>query len=373
MSELDAYYTPPEIADVVAGAFPNRANGVYVDPAAGGGSLLLALKRRFPSATLWGMDIDAAAVSALRRRSWVDTASRADFLSARSVSSSGVGRSRAKVTGVVLNPPFSYRGGSASTVRLGERSWVLPIALRFLARSLDQFTPADGVAAILPLGSYLGEKYQSFWGHVRETYTVEELARPSNAAFAGTRASSVIVRLQPGAFPSTESVVPEARHQGCVEVVRGRVQIHALKKNGSLSQRGGVRFVHTSDLARRVSTRAPATVQHVQVGRLRTQGPMVVVPRVGNPGSFRPIVVDQSVVLSDCVLALRPIGELSVSSIVSILEREWPLFGEKYTGTGARYITVGSVLRFLGDLGFHGMHVRADSRAGLCGAAHPLL
>ncbi len=368
MKARDAYYTPDHLADVVAGAFPARDGGVYVDPAAGHGSLLRGVRRRFSSATLWALDVDGSAVDRLRSDPAIDLVSRADFLNRRSVSSSVVGRARMNVSGVVINPPFSYRGGSKATMPFGGHLWALPVALRFLVRAVEQFSPHDGIVAVLPLGSYVGEKYQSFWEHLRSLFEVVEVARPSTGTFSGTRASSVVVRIGAHAPRVHRLGQVQAFHRGCVEVVRGRVQVHAVRRLGVLatSSESGTRFIHTSDLSRTRGRSARAITSVPLATTLVTLGPMVVVHRVGSPRWGAPLVVESEAVLSDCVFALRPRGNLSVESLLAIITDAWASFDERFGGTGSPYITVKGLIAFLADLGLHGEHLRASAAPSVC-------
>src|SRR6478736_5920944 len=89
---LGRYYTPQRLADLVVDAL-DASPDVVVEPSVGGGAFARAIRRRWPSARLVGVDVDPAA----RGLALCDEAIVDDWLSASSGMVADV---------VVGNPPF---------------------------------------------------------------------------------------------------------------------------------------------------------------------------------------------------------------------------------------------------------------------------
>lgn len=77
---LGRYYTPQKLADLVVDAIDFDAPGVVVDPSVGGGAFARAIRRRWASARLVGVDLDPEA----RGLALCDEAEVDDWLSASS-------------------------------------------------------------------------------------------------------------------------------------------------------------------------------------------------------------------------------------------------------------------------------------------------
>lgn len=363
---IDQFFTPRWAADLVAAALPKDFCGAIIDPAAGAGSLLEAVEVSGRKSTLLAMDSDKQVVEDLRRRhpSWVISA--ADSLEDRSRSSSRAWRyaRTAGVDWVVLNPPFSYRGGPAIRVEFGAFSGRVSPSAQFVAISLAELRPREGMIAILPDGVVRGEKYEAFWREVEKTYRITEVADLRNTTFEGARARCRILKLvtrkagdidqRAIAVTRADQIVAGCR---CVEIIRGRVPRHVSLR------RGGARapFLHTTDVndsqIRGSSRDAPR--------ELATRGPAVLFPRVGNPTGKVAILGQSLAVLSDCLIALRPL-EAGASELASRLRAEDLNLSQLYRGTGAPYVTLRSLKDFLMERGFNASLVPASSRRGSC-------
>jgi hypothetical protein len=79
-------------------------------------------------------------------------------------------------------------------------------------------------------------------------------------------------------------------------------------------------------------------------------GPAVLLPRVGIPKVDKLCLlgVNEKVVLSDCVLAIKTSTEYESNMIRSALLDNWTEFSKIYKGTGAKYTTVSRLKTFLG-------------------------
>lgn len=359
---IDAYYTPPSLADAVAQAMPPDLSGAVLDPTVGGGALLTAVEKRFGNrVALYGVDVDATAIRTLRkmRPNW--RLSTADILEAKSRSGAGAWRSaRASLDAIVLNPPFSYRGNGGVEATYGDYRGRVPPSIRFLITILSELAPRRCIVALLPDGALDADRNRAVWSQIATRYSVERLDRFKSSSFSGARVSTSLVRLIPRAEPMPPAQIAPGPVKGlvsgcgCLELIRGRVQVHSLTTR---PPNDPVPFLHTTGLAKNELPVAP--------GELADYGPLVAVSRVGCWAEPRVIPVGK-IVLSDCVIGLRPCDTTQLALLARSVVAATPTFLGAYRGTGAQYLTVGDVERVLRGAGWHPHRVRAGSPPGSC-------
>ncbi|MBF9335912.1 SAM-dependent DNA methyltransferase [Microbacterium lacticum] len=366
---IDQHFTPTWLADAVANAAPTDLSGLVIDPAAGMGSLLERMERRYGDAvSLAAVDNDAGVTAALSRMHPVWTVSHADTISARSRRSSQVWRAAARLgtAFVVLNPPFSYRGGPSRVVQFGNFRGRLSPALEFLAIALSELKPSAGAAAILPAGVVDGEKYSEFWDVLGSTYSVSVVEEVGPDAFVGVHAKTKLVRLSPAVSRmqaehntgESQTSTPRARSGcRCVEVIRGRVPRHRKFENSHAS----APYIHTTELQQSGVTKPPLMAPL----EFSTSGALTLLPRVGYPNNKIARFDSGPIVLSDCVLALRCADKSTDELHASLLESIDELRA-LYSGTGAPYVTLSRLTAFLQTKGWHPQVVAASASPGRC-------
>ncbi len=372
---IDQHFTPDWLADLVSAALPENLRGLAVDPAAGSGALLASLARRGREHLLpVAMDSDPDVVSELRVRHPTWTVSAADSLSRRSRVSSKAWRLTQEmgVEVVLLNPPFSYRGGPSTSVAFGDFSGRLSPAAEFLVMALTELRPRYGIVAIMPDGVVNGQKYESFWEEVRRTHRVRTLSQLNNSSFAGVRASCSLLEIVSREVGEHEEAVnaPDTLNQSlrlsdvietsgcrCIEVIRGRVPRHRVHAEVGAT----APYIHTTHV------NGHALVQGTERAptRLASRGPFVVLPRIGYPKDKVAVVGPDPVVLSDCLIALRPVA-CSPDDLAGHVRASLGRLARQYTGTGAPYITVDRLTRFLSQAGWHPVVVSASTDRGNC-------
>lgn len=372
---IDQHFTPDWLADLVAASLPATLRGTAVDPAAGTGALLASLDRNgLGHLRPVALDIDPLVVSHLRNAYPRWTVSTADFLSPRSRASSRAIRevNGSDVTVVLLNPPFSYRGGPAANVTFGNFVGRLSPAARFVATSIESLRPTYGLVAILPDGVLNGEKYAAFWREVERTHRVRIIQRLTNGSFAGVRARCSVVEIltkplgteigsrrvdQPHNGEERSASGSVASRCRCVEVIRGRVPRHRHFS----PEADSVDYLHTTSIRSNAVVASPDRAPR----RLATRGPFVLIPRVGFPSGKIAASGSESVVLSDCLIALRPL-QATPGELATELSDNLAQLKQQYTGTGAAYVTVERVVRFMRMLGWHATTAPASGTPGAC-------
>jgi predicted RNA methylase len=363
----DSYYTPADLADELVQLLPQITEGLIVDPAMGEGALLHAARSRFGEAvSLAGIDIDPVVVRAAERNGLL--ASRANFLSQPARNSTTAWRAaRAQAGAVLLNPPFSTRGMAGQPVSFAGKIFNVGPALHFLLTCLQETQPNFGFAAILPAGAVEADRYAALWRLLADRYALVTKKVSGSDRFSGARVTAYLMYLsekdgqlsldsqQAVAFPGNPGQQPR-----CVEAIRGRFPVHLQRK---FDNADGVRFLHSTDLG---APRKPASGgSKLGPAHLAIEGPFFALRRVG--GWRSPAFVHAgSYVLSDCVIALRPVDDGSFADLQSDLKENTGRLSAAYGGTGAKYITMRRLSLALADLGWR-MHLRQKRPEGVAG------
>lgn len=341
---LDDHYTPVELARIVIKHVGMRQPKIIADVAAGEGSLLLQAERRWPSARIVATDIDRGAVSHLlraRKHRW--KVGRCDFLVANSRAASRPLRDvRGQVNLLLLNPPFSCRGGSYRIVDLVDGPLRASVSMAFVLVGLEYLSPRGQAVVILPAGSLYNKKDEAAWMCIQKRFAVQDLAHWNKKAFPGCAASSVLVKLTPhgsadrAAF-SSERGSPRRRArkpQSSAVIVRGTCPIHEIPKDAT-----GPRLVHYTDLrdARVVLNGHRGDGAHRCIA-----GPAVLIPRVGRitPDKVTIFTSTRRVMISDCVIGLKTHSARTARQLRKLLIDNFGLLAGEYLGTGAPHITL---------------------------------
>lgn len=359
----DAFYTPDALANEVLAAATNTPTSV-MDPAVGDGSLLRAATATWPGVRILGLDVDRGQI-ARNRASHPDwTLGQVDMFSDRSRAASAVWRStRASIDLMLLNPPFSYRGGQSKHLAYEGSEYALTPASAFIAHAITRLAPDGELLALLPAGVLALERDAKFWSALAMRWTVETVAEFSSTAFSGTRTRSVLVAVRPQVASQPAAILDlPLRAHTCLELVRGRVPVHALTQ--ILPTGASAPFLHTRDLAD-LSGRV-ATVSRASAS-LATPGPFVTLPRVGRVRGehIKLVRSPHAVVLSDCVFALRTGNTQGHADLQATLLESLPELQREYVGGCAPYLTIRRLQYFLGQRGYCCHHVPASSSVSL--------
>lgn len=337
---VDTHYTPSALAATLVQAASAERPKLVADLAVGNGDLLLAAEHAWPAARFVGTDIDPRAVRRLSRLrpSW--TVGRCDLRNARSRRSCLALKSlRNSASLLLLNPPFSCRGGTRFSIPTASGPMYASTALSFLLLATDYLAQGGHVACILPLGCLHNEKDMAAWKQVESQFHVEVIDHCSIRTFPDAAANTVLVRLSPR---SSKEAIPRSptisrvivAGQFCVRIIRGCCPMHRMRLDVNKPP-----LVHYTDL---------------RDGRVRLNGrqgfgtyrcvtgPAILLPRVGQftLAKIATLPHGLKVMLSDCVLALKPTHrEFIVPLRQKLVDNFFDLRGQ-YTGTGAPFITL---------------------------------
>ena len=130
-------------------------------------------------------DIDCQAVRNLRKFSDGWRTGVCDFTNPRSRQSSPVLRSlNGRTNLVLLNPPFSCRGGKRVSARVGGLTSECSPGLAFVVNSIDYLTEGGELIAVLPQGSLTSERDAATWALLRRIGDTEVLKNNGFGTFA---------------------------------------------------------------------------------------------------------------------------------------------------------------------------------------------
>lgn len=333
-SSEDAHYTPSEVADrlIDFGELPTRGLRV-ADFAAGRGALLQAFESSRRDCRVYASDRSAEAVRHLRTKHPGWTVGRVDFLSPRSRAQSPVTDSRAWYDLVLLNPPFSYRGGRFHDAMAGTERLTGSPAACFVATASNY---SDHILAVLPKSTFVSTRDQAIWSLLKRSWRIELGAELGRTTFEKRHATTVLVslkldpRLRPTPILGQSDTSPGIGFQ----LVRGCTPMHRLTADLS-----GVHVAHTTGLRNhnfpRMSGAAPSA------GR-RVSGACVLLPRVGLPDPKKIIAhfAREPLLLSDCVFAI-PCETIEQAELVAKnLRANWSTLKFAWAGSCAPYTTV---------------------------------
>jgi predicted RNA methylase len=341
----DQINTPPDLCRKVIGCVQRSTVCTVADFAAGTGKLLRAASARWGEATVCALDIDAGIVRKLRREQPAWIVSRGDFLRRTSRKRCRIFRHvTCGVDLILLNPPFSSRGGSRCQVSVGLEVLSCSRAAAFVISALPFMSNDGEVVAIIPAGSLNSEKDRKAWALVHETFRVSIVGTNGHDAFEGCSARTVVVHIarrnHAEEIRSVDCEQPAPRASKLV-LYRGRLQMHLRNATGPAM----VPLVHSTCLRNGLVDLSLLRVSNASV---KIKGPVLLLVRVGEPKRDKVVFYRgrKTFALSDCVIALKA-RTRELAMLYERVTRHWLSIVPLYRGTGAKYITVAEIARFL--------------------------
>lgn len=348
---LDAYYTPRLLAEGLVDLVSLSSVKSIADFAAGGGDLLRAAAARWPRARMLATDVDRVAVSQLRRStSW--EVGRCDFFNVCSRRASSLLRNnKRKVTLVLANPPFSYRGGEHKVVRIEGAQIRCSPAMAFILTSAEYLAPGGQILAIIPASSLTSDRDANARAVLHSLGHVEIPMSYGKGAFPNCSPSTAVLRFTRllGKKPSCRAVsLPSAlREKGSVVLQRGQLRMQHLRAGSSTDRP----LIHTSHLRNGVLVGTP---NRVKTTARSVAGHQILMPRVGRPSISKVVActLAEAVVLSDCIIAIGVDSKETHHALKSDLDVAWPALEQTYNGTGAPYTTLDRIRQVLESCGY---------------------
>lgn len=322
------------------------------DFAVGDGSLVAAAVKRWPGISIFASDIDPELVTCLRlaHPQWrVDLGDMLDDqFHARLNSIPG-----SLFDVILLNPPFSCRGGMKISSRIANDVTVCSVAMAFVIRCLDHLSSDGEIVAILPSNSLHSQKDKEAWSIVTSSYAVSVVRNNDRNTFRGCYPNTTIVRISAkhSNIPSglyTFDKTPKARPLE-MNIVRGTLQMPRF--DASRETDGAAKMIHSTSLT---PTGIINTKPVTPANRRILRSPAVLIQRVGKPYPHKiaAFTDTDTIVPSDCIIGLQLQSAENARYVEQFLRANWTLFEDLYSGTCAKYITVERLTNFLIECGF---------------------
>lgn len=348
----DVHYPPAKYAELLIEPVKTATPGLVADFCAGNGSLLQAAERTWPHASYAGTDLDATTIAQLSRERTSWHLARCDFLSQCSRQNTPLLRMlRKTVDLVLLNPPFTCKGNTRHQVQLHATNIECGTAMAFLLHSLDYLSSSGELVAILPAGSAESEKDSLAWQFLAKLFDIRFFHKAERGTFPGCAARSHFVHLS----PTTRRLLPPTADEPIsvglpiirASLLRGNIPIHRAS-----TERTQLPLFHSTDLpSHPARQRRPLYVAHSS--RL-LQSSAILIPRVGVP-TLKNIhthihASELPLALSDCVIAILPRSRHETDILARRIAEHLTEFSDAYIGTGAKYITMRHLRKFLAKI-----------------------
>ena len=297
----------------------------------------------FPDAQPLGVDLDFAAVAAMRRRWPKGIFSNCDALKPSSLFKSRVWRVRDQVDVVLANPPFGQRSRRMLEISSWGRRIRCGLAAAHVLAALRNFSP-EKMVVIVPQSLLYSERDSAALQVITTKYRMENLMSVGRDGFHTANATVNVLRFTRRSMVNTRYDAANDdphRHLANVALVRGGIPMHVV--NGR-ECRSGIQLCHTRTISGRMS---PIHVRPISRGVV--SGHLVLLPRVGFPRMIhlRRRSSSSPIQLSDCVLAICCRSVCDADSVASHLTDIYDELLSCWRGTGAPYTSIKRLQGFL--------------------------
>jgi tRNA1(Val) A37 N6-methylase TrmN6 len=351
---------------------PESSQAVF-DFAAGRGALLAAVEAKIGAGVqLFASDLDVRALRHLRQEYPHWFVGRMDVLSAPSRSASQFWSNPSlHYDAVVLNPPFSYRGGASVPYMSSNGIIKVSPAVAFIAYALERVALGGTVVGLLPESALRSERDSALFAEWFDRHDIELVQKFSRYTFRGTRANTRLVRIttnQAKKVPDASLNAGDRRKSGrypcCyVEIIRGRIPVHRIRGRTNIES-AILPYIHTTNLRNN-------EVLFPEVGAPEawgTYGPLLLIPRVGRPDTSKIVLYrsPEPIVLSDCVIGLRAPHLDILESLAETFVQNFGVLSAEYLSSCAPYITVRRLISAIDALGYKSKQSSAGSLVQRC-------
>lgn len=347
----DDIETPPELARSLvefACASVNHPT-LVADFAAGNGNLLQAAHEVWPRSDLVGVDVNEVALTNLRKTLAGSCRTlHVDFMSESLRPELCALEGQVEV--ILLNPPFSCRGGRRTKIVVGDQALSTSTPLAFFIRATRYLATAGVLVSLLPVGCLYSEKDEDGRRYLRRHGSFEVVATNHHKAFPQAVLKSVVVVFRPatengsGEEEERQADLPQVPY---LNIKRGHIAMHTI----SIEEKSVIPLIHTTELknnsvllsGRFASPRAELI-----------SGPMVLVPRVGKPSRYKiaRILALEPIAVSDCIFAILCKSDAEARILYAKVQENWQTLQDAYGGSCAPYLTRRRLQEYLCKIGY---------------------
>lgn len=344
MAGPDSFYTPPSLAEKLAGYVTAAHVRSAIDFCVGDGDLLKAVAKRYERVQLYGTDISREALEKLGGDCPEMVLGGCDFKDDESVNNVHFLHDNTFDL-IVLNPPFTCKGSVVEHLEFEGESFKVSTAMLFTMRALCYLSEQGGLYAILPISCVYSEKDKKAWDYLKEHYNACVLEEPSRVYFKDSAPNIVLVYA--GRYTMTVQHTTEIVDFSALPVTsiaRGCVRMQSpvySKKCDAMP------LIHTTN----IQNGKLVNLKKILPGDyLKVEGFGVIIPRVCNPNPNKIALLDGTCTyaLSDCVIVLRTATMKAAEQVRTHILNNWQDFTTIYKGTGAQYTTLARVKQLFG-------------------------
>lgn len=353
---LDQYFTPPKLAAELIEAVTVDSPLMVGDFAAGDGELLKAAVKRWPEIQCLAIDIDNKVIDKLAdtQPDWLLACS--DFLDDSERQTITVLKEReGTMPLIVLNPPFSCRGGTMLWTEIGGVKTHCSPALAFIARAIPYLQAGGQLVAIVPYGLIQGEKDEIARELLRTYYGFEVVKTYINGGFAKCSPRTAIIKLTAGRtndndYATSNSLIKSKNlpTTSFTSIQRGRVPNNKVNMEGLEDQ---IPFIHTTNLQ---NNRIVSVNRFAGHKFEKFRGPGVLLPRVGRPKIGKVVILEgeEEFVMSECLFLIECKSKKDAQLVYRCIIDNWLLLENNHGGTCATFLTIQSLKAFMQSFGF---------------------
>jgi hypothetical protein len=346
----DQFFTPSNIATSLLTGLTTTPLKVVADFAIGDGSLLRALPFK-PKKSI-GLDLDGNVINELRFSFPNWDLMNGNFLDPNETTKDWLRQWESKVDLVLLNPPFSCKGGTYLIVKLEDEEVRCRTALAFVVNAL-KYLKSDGILiAILPLSILKSEVDKKVISFLKEKWNIDFGTRLDRNSFVGCSPNSVVFTLSKKtdnyrlAYEDHSYKLDLSLN---IKILRGSTQMHKTLKSGRYP------VIHSTNI--RNGELEKKELKYINTKTKYVQGTFLCIPRVGlpNKGKIVIISVHDEYILSDCLYGIKTSNATGLLSMKDAILNNWQTFQALYDSTCAPYVTLKQL-----EIFFHKFNVNTD-------------
>ena len=240
---VDSYYTDSVLADKLIGYIPTDIEIHDVaDFCVGGGELLNAALRRYPSLNCTGVDTDLTAIERLRSDNPQWRVIHEDFLNIEQISSK---LNDEKFDLIVLNPPFSCKGSQIKKSVFDGIDFKTSTSMAFVLNALNYLRKDGIMLCILPISVIYSQKDRVVWNYLNSKYNAHLLTEIERYSFNGCSPDIVLVSINYNYHNKDKKLIASITPSITMKINRGHLSMHKVCN----TPHGLLELVHTTNLS----------------------------------------------------------------------------------------------------------------------------
>lgn len=348
ITDMDRYYTPIELAESILASNFHIDVDVCVDSTCGIGNLLSAANNIYGNVQCCGLDRDKNAIAALRRKNPSWKLSATDFMKLKDAKNNLVIDELCGSDLLLLNPPFSHGKKKHVSIKYDGLNIQSSIAMAHILRSLEYFCPRNGAMVIAPESILYSDTDCYARSAINQKYYIKVISELDIKTFSGARVRSTALKILPrkNVIKKIKLIDPK-QEKSITNIIRGALPVHDVRYSYGKTS---VPFIHSTDLKNFAQTKTILSSKRTCSNRKgRVKGSLILLPRVGLPNKeyIKPLYFQEEIQLSDCVIAISFKTKKNANIGSRLLRDNINELIGLYRGTGARYITITRLQKWL--------------------------